>query len=178
MKKLRDEVSPVARFVRKYARPDDVISFRLDDWFPDCTLRHHDGLKRDIEVTLARGKARFHEMTELNERGETRGFLDLQDDASKADVAAAKGQEPKMYSTDEAITNIVRAVEISAEGKRRHKGHTLLIEVVPDMYWLPNDRWLCLPGRFADNPAIRALCFSEVYVTSKSDEVDLVLRIK
>lgn len=178
LKRLRDEVSSVARFTRKHAEPDDRISFCLDDRFSDCTLCHQDGVKRDIEDTLARGLARFHEMTELNECGATRGFLDLQDDASKADITAAKKQEPKVYSTDEAITNMLRAVEISAKGKLQHQGHTLLIEIVPDMNWLPRERWLGLPERLADNLTMKALRFSEVYVTSKSDEADLVLRIK
>lgn len=178
LKKLRDEVSPVARFVRAYAQPDDKISFRLDNGFPDCTVCHQDGSKREIEVTLARGLVRFHEMTELNRCGKARGLIELQDDASKADITAAKKQQPKTYSTDEAINSVVTAVEISAKGKEQHKGHTLLIEVVPDMYALSKDRWLCLPGRLAGNATVKALKFSEVYVTSICDDGDLVLKIK
>ncbi len=184
LKKLRDEVSPVARFIKVYARPEDKISFLLDNGFPDCTVCHQDGLKRGIEVTLARGKARFLGMTELNQYGETGGLIELQDDALKEDIKAAKEQRKEkeqrreMYSTDDAINNVVSAVEISAERKERHEGHTLLIEVVPDMHALPKVRWLCLPKRLADNATVKALKFSEVYVTGICGESDLILKIK
>jgi len=94
LKKLRDEISPVARFVRAHANPKDRISFALNNTFPDCTLYHRNGRTRGIEVTVARGLARFNEMTEMNECGETRGFIELQDNASRTDIAAAKKRWP------------------------------------------------------------------------------------
>lgn len=164
LKKLRDEVSPVARFVREHAQSGDTITFNLNDEYPDCTVVPQDGRKQGIEVTVARGFARYREMTKLNNCGESRPLIGLQDDAPKADKNAATNKEPEMYSTDDAINTVIEAVENSAEKKSKHKGDTLLI-VLEDMNLLPEGRidWSTL---FANNTTVTNLEFSKVYVTS------------
>ncbi len=50
VKKLRDEVSPVARFVKVHAAPKDRICFALDDTAPDCFVKHGGDRLREIEL--------------------------------------------------------------------------------------------------------------------------------
>ncbi len=92
VKKLRDEVSPVARFVRMHAAPEDRIWFALSNSAPDCCVRHEgDGL-REIEVTVAQARERLNVMTELNQTGTGRGYLGLSDDAQTEDFVAKMTQ--------------------------------------------------------------------------------------
>ena len=72
VKELSDEVTPVARFVRKHASLEDQIWFALDNTAPDCHVRHEDGRLREIEVTVAQAKERHFVMSELNRTGNDR----------------------------------------------------------------------------------------------------------
>jgi len=47
VKKLRDEVSPVSRFIRTIAKPDDLIRFALDNRTPDCVVSDEGGHECD-----------------------------------------------------------------------------------------------------------------------------------
>ncbi len=181
VKKLRDEIAPVARFVRAHTKPEDRIRFALDDTHPDCTLCHQDGRRRKVEVTVAQAKERFRLMTELNEKGTARGFLGITDDSAWQDFEDRMGCERKAYSTEEVLCCIQSAIELCAQNKLRYGGDTLLIEA--PMVTLPVDRWSQLPERFADNEQLKALLFSEVYVTGSSSDgsgcaKDICLKIK
>lgn len=174
MKKLRDEVSPIARFVREHAAPEDRIWFALDDTAPDCCVKHGGDHVREIEVTVAQAKERFNVMAELNQTGTGRGFLGLSDDAPKEDFDRRMDQPRVAYSTEEIGQSIICAVTICARKKSKFRGDTLLIEAPLEM--LPTDRW----GDFREHLAqkVKELAFSEVYVTCRSHGRDICLRIK
>lgn len=181
MKKLRDEIAPVARFVRAHTKPEDRIRFALDSTHPDCTLCHQDGRRREVEVTVAQAQERFRLMTELNEKGTARGFLGITDDSARQDFEDRMGCERKAYSSEEVLRCIQSSVELCAQNKLRYGGDTLLIEA--PLETLPVDRWSQLPERFADNEQLKALSFSEVYVTGSSGDgsgwaKDICLKIK
>ncbi len=138
VKKLRDEVSPVARFVSKYAAPEDRIWFALDDTAPDCCVRHGSGRLREIEVTVAQARERLNVMTELNQTGTGRGFFGLSDDAPTEDFVRRRAQPRVAYSAEEIGRSIICAVAICAHKKSKFRGDTLLIEA--PLETLPADR--------------------------------------
>ncbi len=173
-KKLCDEVSPVARFVREHAASEDRIWFALDDTAPDCCLKHGGDRLREIEVTVAQGRERFNVMTELNQTGTGRGVLGLSDDAPTEDFDRKMDQPRVAYSTEEIGRSIICAVAICARKKTRFRGDTLLIEA--PLETLPADQW----GNFQAPLAEKAqeLSFPEVYVTGRIGYRDICLRIK
>lgn len=174
VKKLRDEISSVARFVRTYAESEDQILFALGDTYPDCVVCRRDGSKRQIEVTVAQALERLYVMKELNEKGTGRGFLGLSDDAPHQEFRDQMGHERRMYSTDEAVQGIINAIKICAENKRHYQGDVLLIEA--PLGTLPMDRWVQSKQLFSEKA--KALQFCEVYVTGRSDDHDICLQIK
>lgn len=174
VKKLRDEVSPVARFVRMHAAPEDRIWFALSNNTPDCCVRHEGGDLREIEVTVVHARERLNVMTELNETGIGRGHLGLSDDAPMDDFVRKMAQPRTAYTDKEIGDNMIRAVEICAHKKGKFQGSTLLIEA--PLETLPTDRWKNLRAPLAEK--VRELAFSEVYVTGRSDKGDICLRIK
>ena len=75
VKRLRDEITPVAIFAGRYAAPHDRIQFPLNSDVPDCNIWHQNpAWHRTIETTIIQGRARLNVMTELNETGWGRGF--------------------------------------------------------------------------------------------------------
>ncbi len=173
VKKLRDEVSPVARFVRKHAAPDDRIRFALDDPAPDCCVRHGGGRLREIEVTVAQARERFNVMTELNQTGTGRGYLGLSDDAPTEHFVRRMAQPRVAYSGEEVGHSMICAVAICARRKSNSQGDTLLIEA--PLETLPANRWDDFRPLLAEK--VKELVFREVYVTGRSER-DICLRIK
>ncbi len=174
VKKLRDEVSPVARFVRGHAALEDRIWFVLDDTAPDCCVKHGGDRLREIEVTVGQARERFNVMTELNQTGTGRGFLGLSDDAPKEDFVRKMDQPRVAYSTEEIGRSIICAVAVCARKKSKFQGDTLLIEA--PLETLPADRWDNFQAPLAEK--VKELAFAEVYVTGRSDGRDICLRIK
>ncbi len=174
MKKLRDEVCPVARFVRMHATPEDRIRFALDDTAPDCFVKHGDDRLREIEVTVAQARERLNVMTELNQTGTGRGYLGLSDDAPTKDFVRRMDQPRIAHSTEEIGRSIVCAVAICARKKSKSPGDTLLIEA--PLETLPADRWGNFRAPLAET--VKDLAFPEVYVTGRSGDRDICLRIK
>jgi hypothetical protein len=62
VKKLRDEVYPVACYVEGNAAPLDKTRFNLDNAYPDCIHALQNGDQRGIEVTVTQGRERHHLM--------------------------------------------------------------------------------------------------------------------
>jgi len=183
LKRLRDEVSPVARFVGAHAQPDDRICFALGDSYPDCIVCDRDGRKREIEVTVIRAKERLALMDTLNRTGEVRGIGNLPDDAALRAFTnyAERTSDPdaaEAYSTDQIGCLIIGAVGKCARRKARHQADILLIEVLPDMHTLAADRWRSLQKPLSRNAEVKRLSFSEVYVVGRGDDGDICLRIK
>ncbi len=174
VKKLRDEVSPVTRFVRKHAAPEDLICFALDDTAPDCIVKHGDDRQREVEVTVAQARERLNVMTELNQTGTGRGYLGLSDDAPTEDFVRRMDQPRVAHSTEEIGRSIICAVAICARKKSKSRGNTLLIEA--PLETLPADRWGNFRAPLAEK--VKDLALLEVYVTGRSGNRDICLRIK
>lgn len=175
MKKLRDEVTPVARFVRQCAAPEDQIWFAIDDkTAPDCCVRHVGGRLREIEVTVAQARERLNVMTELNERGTGRGHLGLSDNAPTEEFVR-RMEEPRIaHTTEDIARTMICSVAISAHKKRKSPGDTLLIEA--PLETLPAERWRNFRPPLAEK--VKELAFGEVYVTGRTHGCDVCLRIK
>ena len=174
VKKLRDEVSPVTCFVRMHAAPEDRICFAPDDTAPDCIVKHGDDRLREIEVTVAQARERLNVMTELNQTGTGRGYLGLSDDAPTEDFLRRMDQPRIAHSTEEIGRSIICAVAICARKKSKSRGDTLLIET--PLETLPADRWDNFRVPLAET--VKDLTFPEVYVTGRSGDRDICLRIK
>ena len=173
VKKLRDEVTPIARFVRTHAAPKDRIWFALSASSPDCHVNHEGNGLREIEVTVAQARERLNVMTELNQTATGRGFLGLTDDAPTEDFVAKMAQPRVGYTDEEIGRSMIRAVEICAQKKSNYQGDTLLIEAPLETF--PADRWNDFQPLLAEKA--KELAFSEVYVTGVSDR-EICLRIK
>ena len=173
VKKLRDEVSPVARFVRKFAAPADRISFALDDKTPDCFVTHGGSRRRKIEVTVAQGRERFNVMRELNQTGTGRGFLGLSDDAPTDHFKERMNQPRTAYSAEEIGRTLIFALAICARKKSKFTGDTLLIDA--PLETLPPNRWDDFWEPLANE--VEKLTFDEVYVTGRSNQ-EICRRIK
>ncbi|WP_151611564.1 hypothetical protein [Sinorhizobium alkalisoli] len=183
MAKLRDEVTPAARFVRGHARPDDEIQFALDGTYPDCVVRNRHGCKREIEVTVARAQERLALMERAIKGGEVRGIINVQDHEELVVFrrpAEHAGDPDKVgaYSTEQLFSLIVDAVETRAKRKARHKGDTLLIEILPDMYALTDDRVRDLEALLLQSEEVKRLSFSDVYVLGYGHQGDICMKIK
>lgn len=184
LKQLRDEVTPVARFIRtQHAGPNDQIRFALGNTAPDCIISRSDGSTLQIEVTVARARERCALMEKLNEVGEIHGLIDLVDDAPLQQFRerAEENADPnkaQAYSAEMAIDLIADSVKHRAERKVGHQADILLIEIVPDMYALSGRRWDELRAELVKNPTIRNLVFGDVYLTGYGESGDLCLKIK
>jgi hypothetical protein len=126
LKRLRDEVTPAACFVRQHAAPVDEIQFPLNSNVPDCHVWHRDPERhRTIEITVVQGRERFNLMTELNSCGLARGFIGLTDDKPTGeflDAMRAPLDERPMYSTDAAQEIMAHAITLCARNKLHSKG--------------------------------------------------------
>lgn len=174
VKKLSDEVTPVARFADKFAEPNNSIRFNLSDKYPDCVLTQPEG-GRDIEVTIAQGRERLNLEREFNETGEGRGFIGITDDqptrlfidAMERDMAA---------STGEVFKCVEHAVELCCQNKQGHDGDTLLIEA--PLLILPSHRWQEFSTQLGGNDKVKALKFREVYLTGYGEDGAICFKLK
>jgi hypothetical protein len=174
VKKLRDEITPAAYFCSSHAAPRDLIRFNLDSNYPDCTLARQGGEIVGIEVTVAQARERRALMTELNEKGEGRGFIGATDDKPEDHFRQLMKHEPQAYSTEEAISCTKRALRLRADGKRNHSGEILLIDAPLEI--LPAQRWIEFVPEFSE--IVQELKFKEVYLTGRGDNDNCCLKIK
>lgn len=176
-KRLRDEVSPVAIFAGRYAAPHDRIQFPLNSGVPDCNVWHQNpAWHRTIETTIIQGRARLNVMTELNETGWGRGFVDLTDDRPTRDFVEVMGQEREAYSTEQVQRTMVHALALCAANKAHSQGHTLLIDVATSMQTLPGERWLEMQCALAQ--PVKNLSFAEIHLVGQPDGEDFCLKLK
>ncbi len=174
-KKLRDEVVPVARFLRAVSEPQDRIQFSLDNAFPDCVLTRSDGEVRQIEVTVAQAKTRFFTMSELNRRGTGRGYMNLTDEESSGAFENQMAQPRMAYETREIVETASKAIKICIEKKKHHGSDTLVVELL-SVEILPKNRW----SQHLDQlrSSAHESSFNEVYMTCSSTDGDVCLRLK
>ncbi len=96
------------------------------------------------------------------------------DDAPTEHFVKRMAQPSKGSLEEEIGRSIICAVAICARKKSRSRGDTLLIETPLEM--LPADRWDNFRVPLAET--VKDLAFPEVYVTGRSGDRDICLRIK
>ena len=177
LKRLRDEITPAARFARHCAVPDDEIQFPLNDGPFDCHLRRvRPAGKLTIQITLIQARENLNLMNELNATGQGRGFIGLTDDRPTRDFLKAMSREREAYSTDQVRATVSHVLELCAENKRHSEADILIIEEATSMIKLPRARWLEMQDEFAQ--PVRALRFSEIYLVGDSESEDICMRLK
>lgn len=169
LKTLRDEITPFARYVRRFAKPDHIVSKPKDD--PPDFIIVEGGTARQIECTTAGANARRFMLQELEKNAASeeqvphsmRAFVGLPDDSSDDAFANAMAKDPQMYTTDEARSVILKNVKIAIKKKLKiAKGDILLIEIL-GMLVLQEHHWNEFKPEFM-KAAKEATNFNEVYL--------------
>jgi hypothetical protein len=176
-KKLYEEVIQITQGLVLQGREQHYVQFPLDSNPPDAWLLLEVTKQRvGIEATMALGKAGYFLGKELVEKGEGRGFLELQDDDEDSEFILAMRGEGEAYSPEEAFRTVVSGVErcLGRKGDPvRYRGMILLIAA--PLWWLPRDSWMELPQAVAR--IVSESPFDEIYVASYEYD-DLVMPMK
>lgn len=177
-KKLRDEIVPVANFLLMYRKIKvDRVWFPLDNKTPDSWLILENGDSLGVEVTVERGRERFHLAKELNEKNEGRGFIGVQDDSSQTEFDNQMSNPRTMFTTDQALeatkAGVIRC--LTKKNAPRFKNvHFLIIE--SHLTVLPKECWCSIVSELSLEAA--KLPFHEVYVIGDTDENPWGFQIK
>jgi hypothetical protein len=131
VKKLRDEVAPFRRLLLMGVATGDSVQFPLDDGPIDCNWIRSGKESKKVQVTIAQGVARFHVMTELNQKGRGRGYLGITDDRPESEFKRAMARERIAYPTTGAQRTLVASVALRLKKKFRTKGATTLLIEAP-----------------------------------------------
>jgi len=175
MKRLRDEITPVALFLRGHADSSDRVQFPLNNSVPDSNVWHRTpNLHRTIEVTVAQARERLNLMTELNSSGWGRGFIGVTDNKPKSAFDEKMADPREAYSTDQVRETMIDALALCARNKAHSQGHTLIVSTA--MEHLPRERWAEMQQVLA--APVAQLPFQEVYLVGRPDEKELCLRLK
>lgn len=176
-KKLRDEVTPVSRFLKFNDVRAKKIRFPLDNKTPDCWLLNTNGENRGIEVTIERGREEYHLSKELNESGIGRGFIGVLDDAPQTEFNSRISNPPSMYSTEQALEvtkqGILRCL-LKKNNQRYSKVYYLLIHA--HLSTLPKQRWSAIQQELSEVAA--CLSFTEVHIIGNADSESWGFQIK
>lgn len=176
-KKLRDEITPVSRFL-KYKRIEvDRVRFPLDNNTPDCWLLNDNGDDLGIEVTIERGREQYHLTKELNETGMGRGFIGVQDDAPQTDFDHRMSNPRCMFTSEQALeatkAGILRC--LSRKNDRKYeKIFYLLIQA--HLSTLPKERWIAITEELSQEAT--NLPFQEIHIIGNADEEPWGFQIK
>lgn len=177
-KQIEDEVLPVERFLSYRGIHAGRVRFPLNNDPPDCFFWPQSSSEpRSIEVTVARGNERFHLMTELNDTGWGRGFINLPDDSSRQDFKMAVQQRREAYSTEDVLkltkASILDRMERKAR-KERLEGCDLLIQA--PLSHLPSDRWTEIEPELRSAAAPNSL--RNIFVIADKDVAPYCICIK
>lgn len=175
VKKLCDEIFPVSRFFKHRNISKGFVSFPQDSEVPDAWW--HKGKKKvGIEVTISQGRARQVLAEELVATKSTaRGYLGLQDDASKEEVEKAKKSERTMYMTAQALSSTEKGILRCLTRKSGTKYEAMILVIEAPLSSLAPERWEPMVAPLKE--AAKDLPFAEVYVLGKSDKL-MGLKIK
>lgn len=176
-KKLRDEITPVSRFLQFYEIEADRVRFPLNNNPPDCWLLNDIGNDCGIEVTIERGREQHHLKRELNQTGIGRGFIGLQDDSSEADFANRMSSRRFMFSSEQALEStkagIIRCLCKKNDPKYANIKY-LLIQA--HLITLPKERWSAITRELS--LVAKNLPFQKIYVIGNADEHPCGFQIK
>jgi hypothetical protein len=140
-KKLQDEVRPALIYAVSEL-PHGDIQFHLTDKGPDATA-WPDACSSPItiEVTVASGKVRYHQMKALNEIGMGHGFTDATD-ADTPEYIKTRYEDYRAYSPLDVAKNIEAGVHtcVNRKATESHRDHTLII-YAPSLQLFPSQDW-------------------------------------
>ena len=176
-KKLRDEITPVSRFIVFNDFCVDHLRFPLDDSTPDCWLIFENGDTRGIEVTIERGREQYHLTKEMNECGVGRGFIGMQDDAPQADFNRRMSKPRSMYSSEQALAVTKAGINRCLTRKNNDKYNGIYYLVIQaHLTTLPKERWTAITEELSHRAA--RLPFQEVHVIGNADEAPWGFQLK
>lgn len=177
-KKLRDEITPVSRFLQFKDIKADRIRFPLDNNTPDCWLLNDNDDNFGIEVTIERGRERYHRKKEMIETGFGRGFIGIQDDAPQSDFDRHMSKNRIMYTTDQALeatkAGILCCLSKKNDSEKYEGIFYLLIQA--HLTTLPKERWNAIKEELSQEAA--GLPFCEVHIIGNADEKPWGFQIK
>lgn len=177
-KKLRDEIVPVCAFLRsadqsKFTR----LRFPLDSRVPDCWIQNNRGEWEGIEVTIERGRERFHLAQELNSKNIARGFIGLQDNDEQCSFDEKIRHPRIMYTTEQALEatklGILRCLEKKDDAKYASTRYLL---VQAHLSSLPQQRWRSIVDELRQRAL--SLPFQEIFVVPTTDNNSWNLQLK
>ena len=176
-KKLRDEITPVSRFLKFYSPDMDHVRFPLDDKIPDCWLLKDGSKDVGIEVTIERGRERYHRTKEMNETGIGRGFIGVQDDEEQEAFDRHMARPRIMYTTEQALNAVEQGILrcLSRKNDSKYEGvHYLLIQT--DLSILSPKNWETIKKELTQETV--SLPFQEVHVIGSADEKPYGFQLK
>lgn len=151
--------------------------FPLDNSTPDCWLLMNNGEHRGVEVTIERGRERYHLTKEMNKNGIGRGFIGMQDDAPQADFDHRMSNPRSLYSSGQALeetkAGILRCLSRKNDQKY-DKVFYLLIQA--HLSTLPKQRWAAIKEELSQKAT--NLPFEGVHIIGNADEEPWGFQIK
>ena len=176
-KKLRDEISVVARYFSYRGILVGRVKFQLSSEIPDCWFMPNDnGRAIGIEVTKARGRDDYEISKELSDRGSAPGFLGLPENASKRDFENKLSQPRQAYSTREAISVMHHGIQTCIEKKKDSKFQGMILVIGAALNIIPTDRWNDSSRQLRDG-ALKSP-FDEIHVVSDAENPGFGFQIK
>jgi hypothetical protein len=179
LKKVCDEIIPVARLMRYLGAKRGTLRFPLDSKVPDCFWTPSSaGRPIGIEVTIAQGRGRHilaEELVRAPRGGITRGFVSLQDGAPKAQVKATKESQRAMYSTAQALNAVGGGILRCLHEKNQEKYRDMVLVIEAPLEALPQERWKTLQPDLAAEA--KSLPFQRVFVLGGGERLP-VLELK
>lgn len=176
-KKLRDEVVPVSRYLKLREIHKGRVRFPLDNKTPDCWFTTTDNRELGLEVTIERGREKYHLATELNETGMGRGFIGIQDDESQTEFDVRMFNPRIMFTADQALEatkkGILRCLSKKDDEKYRDV-FCLLIQA--HLNTLSVERWCSIKPEL--RKAAINLPFKEVHIIGDVGDRLFGFRIK
>jgi hypothetical protein len=162
-KKLRDEISPVSSFLSFNEVQADRIRFPLDNHTPDCWLINDKGSNLGIEVTIERGREKYHLATELNRENIGRGFIGAQDDEPQSAFDRRMSSSRVMYAPEQALEATKQGILRCLEKKNQPKYEQVFYLLIQaHLNTLPHNRWDVIKYELIE--AAKELPFREIYV--------------
>ncbi len=177
-KKLRDEITPVSRFLKFKHIELDRVRFPLDNSTPDCWLLNDNSDPLGIEVTIERGREEYHLKKEMIETGTGRGFIGIQDDAPQIDFNICMSNSRTMYTSEQALdvtkNGVLRCLSRKNDQNKYEGVFYLLIGA--HLTTLPKERWDVIKEELSQEAI--SLPFQEVHIIGNADQEPWGFQIK
>lgn len=176
-KKFIDEICLVSRFLTYRGIVTGHVRFPLNDQAPDAWYSAGDRAEPlGIEATIALGEQRYHLMQQLNEHGESPGFLPENGDDFN-DLRRRAAEEREAYSTPQALATVKAEISkrLRAKNACTYAGFVLVIGAPLDET-LPQERWNAIVDDLRQEAS--PLPFREVHVVDTGSGTPYGLQLK